>query len=115
VSVWVIDETPLVNGLVVHIRLFCKKHEKDWKDAKKLEYKKLNGVMLLRLPYKIPIGLWSNILWSDFLTLITNHFGDENSIKQALIPAIVGPCEEFLKKNPKFVSKGNIDECLKKE
>ena len=113
-SVWVIDETPLLKGLVVHIRLFCKDHEKDWKDVKKLEYKELNGVMILRLHYQIPVGLWNNILGSDFFTLITNYLGDENSIKQTLIPEIVGPCEEFLKKNPKFVPKRNIDEYLKK-
>jgi hypothetical protein len=113
VSIWIVDETRLLSGLVVYVRLFCREHEKRWKDAERLEYKQLNGVMLLKLPYQIPVGLWTNLSWNDFLTLLTNYFGDKNSVEEKLIPEIVTPCEEFLKKNPKFVLKGTIEDYLK--
>ena len=112
VSVWIVDETPLLSGLVVYVRLFCREHEKRWKDAERLEYKNLNGVMLVKLPYQIPVGLWTSVSWNDFLTL-TNYFGDQPSIEKKLIPEIVTPCKEFLKQNPKFVLKGDIDNYLK--
>ncbi|MGW8289335.1 MAG: hypothetical protein ACWGNP_03590, partial [Candidatus Bathyarchaeia archaeon] len=60
-----------------------------------------------------PVGLWTNLSWTDFLTLLTNYFGDRNSVEEKLIPEIVMPCEEFLKKNPKFVLKGTIDNYIK--
>jgi len=113
VSIWIVDESRLFRGLVVYIRLFCSEHEKRWKDAESLEYKYLNGVMLLRLPYQIPVGLWTNVSWNDFSALLTNYVGDKKSIEKKLIPEIVTPCEEFLKKNPKFVLKGTIDDYLK--
>jgi len=113
VSIWIVDETRLLSGLVVYVRLFCREHEKRWKDAERLNYKQLNGVMLVNLPYQIPVGLWTNLSWSDFLTLLTNYFGDRNSVEEKLIPEIVTPCEDFLKKNPKFVLKGTIDDYLK--
>lgn len=114
VSVWIVDETRLLSGLVVYVRLFCREHEKCWKDAERLDDKQLNGVMLVKLPYHIPVGLWTNLLWNDFLTLLTNYFGDKNSVEEKLVPEIVTPCEEFLKKNPKFVLKGIIDDYLKR-
>ena len=113
VSIWIVDETRLLSGLVVYVRLFCREHEKRWKDAERLEYKQLNGVMLVKLPYQIPVGLWTNLSWNDFLTLLTNYFGEKNYVEETLIPEIVTPCEEFLKENPKFVLKGNIDDYLK--
>jgi hypothetical protein len=113
VSVWIIDETRLFSGLVVYVRLFCSEHEKRWKDAEELDYKQLNGVMLVRLPYEIPVGLWTNVSRNDFSTLLTNYIGDKKSVEEKLIPEIVTPCEEFLKKNPKFVLKGTIDNYLK--
>ena len=103
VTMWIVDETRLLSGLVVYVRLFCREHEKRWKDAERLEYKQLNGVMLVRLPYQIPVGLWTNLSWNDFLTLLTNYFGEKNYVEETLIPEIVTPCEEFLKENPKFV------------
>lgn len=113
VTVWIVDETLLLSGLVVYVRLFCGEHEKRWKDAKPLEYKQLNGVMLVRLPYQIPVGLWTNVSWNDFSTLLKNYVGDKKSIEEKLIPEIVTPCEEFQKKNPKFVLKGAIQDYLK--
>jgi len=113
VSIWIIDESRLFRGLVVYVRLFCSEHEKRWKDAESLEYKHLNGIMLVRLPYQIPVGLWTNVSWNDFSALLTNYFGDKKSVERKLIPEIVTPCEEFLKKNPKFVLKSTIDDYLK--
>ena len=112
--IWVVDEAHLLGGLVVHVRLFCREHEKQWKNAKRLDYNQLNGVMLIALPYQQPVGLWTNISWSDFLTLLTNYYGDKKTVEEKLIPEIVNPCEEFLKKNPKFVLKGTIDDYVKK-
>ena len=68
--------------------------------------------MLVKLPYQIPVGLWTSVSWNDFLTL-TKYFGDQPSIEKKLIPEIVTPCKEFLKQNPKFVLKGDIDNYLK--
>ena len=113
VSTWIIDETRLLSGLVVYVRLFCSEHEKRWKDAKQLEYKQLNGVMLVKLPYQIPVGLWTNVSWNDFSTLLANYVGDKKTVEKKLIPEITTPCEEFLKKNQKFVLKGTIDDYLK--
>jgi len=113
VSVWIVDETHFLSGLVVYVRLFCREHEKRWKDAERLKYKQLNGVMLVKLPYQIPVELWTNLSWKDFLTFLTNYFGDKNSVGEILVPEIVTPCEEFLKKNPKFVLKGTIDDYMK--
>lgn len=31
---------------VMHVRFFCRKHEKRWKDAERLEYERQNGVLL---------------------------------------------------------------------
>ena len=83
-----------------------------WKEGQKLEYKKLNGVMLIELPYQKPAGLWINLTWTDFLALLTNYFGDKNTIEKKLIPEIINPCEEFLRNNPKFILKGSIDDYL---
>ncbi|MCW4015510.1 MAG: hypothetical protein NWF06_03995 [Candidatus Bathyarchaeota archaeon] len=113
ISTWIIDEALLLSGLVVYIRLFCSEHEKRWKDAEQLDYKLLNGIMLVRLPYQIPVGLWTNVSWKDFSNLLANYFGDRKSVEEKLIPEIVSPCEVFLKKNPKFVLKGTIEDYLK--
>lgn len=113
VSIWIVVETNLTRGLAVYIRLFCQEHEKKWKEAQKLEYYKINGVMLIELPHQKPAGLWTNLSWNDFLTLLSNYLGDKSIIKKKLIPEIVNPCEEFLNKNPKFVLKGSIEEYLK--
>ncbi len=113
VSIWIVDETNLTRGLAVYIRLFCQEHEKNWKEAQKLEYNKLNGVMLIELPYQKPAGLWTNLSWNDFVTLLSNYLGNKSIIENKLIPEIVNPCEEFLNKNPKFVLKGSIEEYLK--
>ena len=113
VCTWIVDEASLARGLAVYVRLFCREHEKRWKDAERLEYNKLNGVMLVEMPYQKPAGLWTNMSWSDFLTLLTNYFGDKNAIEEKLIPEIVNPCEEFLKKNPRFVLKGTIEDYIK--
>jgi hypothetical protein len=102
-----------LSGLVVYVRLFCREHEKRWKDAEQLEYKHLNGVMLVKLPYQIPVGLWTNLSWNDFLTFLTNYFGDKKSVEEKLVPEIMTPCEEFLQKNKKFVLKGTIDNYMK--
>lgn len=112
VKIWIVDEAKLARGLVVYVRLFCQDHEKMWKEGKKLEYKKLNGVMLIELPYQKPAGLWINLTWTDFLTLLTNYFGDKNAIEKKLIPEIINPCEEFLRNNPKFILKGSIGDYL---
>jgi hypothetical protein len=113
VTIWIVDETRLLSGLVVYVRLFCREHEKRWKDAEQLEYKQLNGVMLVKLPYQIPVGLWTNLSWNDFLTFLTNYFGDKKSVEEKLVPEIMTPCEEFLQKNKKFVLKGTIDNYMK--
>jgi len=113
VSSWIVDEACLARGLVVYVRLFCREHEKRWKAAERLEYNKLNGVLLVRMPYNKPAGLWTNMSWSDFLTLLTNYFGDKKAIEEKLMPELVNPCEEFLKKNPKFVLKGTIADYIK--
>ena len=113
VSSWIVEEACLARGLVVYGRLFCREHEKRWKDAEKLEYIKLNGVLLVRMPYNKPSGLWTNMSWSDFLTLLTNYFGDKKAIEEKLMPELVNPCEEFLKKNPKFVLKGTLLDYIK--
>ena len=112
VKIWVVDEAKLARGLAVYVRLFCQDHEKMWKEGQKLEYKKLNGVMLIELPYQKPAGLWINLTWTDFLALLTNYFGDKNTIEKKLIPEIINPCEEFLRNNPKFILKGSIDDYL---
>lgn len=112
VKIWIVDEAKLARGLAVYVRLFCQDHEKMWKEGKKLEYKKLNGVMLIELPYQKPAGLWINLTWTDFLTLLTNYFGDKNAIEKKLIPEIINPCEEFLRNNPKFILKGSIGDYL---
>jgi hypothetical protein len=113
VSIWIIDEASLTHGLAVYVRLFCREHEKKWKDAERLNYKMLNGFMLVEMPYQKPAGVWTNLSWNDFLTLLTNYFGDKKAIEEKLIPEIVNPCEEFLKNNPKFVLKGNIEDYVK--
>ena len=113
VSSWIVDEACLARGLVVYVRLFCSEHEKRWKDAERLEYNKLNGVLLVQMPYNKPSGLWTNMSWKDFLTLLTNYFGDKKAIEEKLMPELVNPCEEFLKKNPKFVLKGTIADYIK--
>jgi hypothetical protein len=110
---WIVDEACLARGLVVYVRLFCREHEKRWKDAERLEYNKLNGVMLVEMPYNKPAGLWTNMSWSDFLTLLTNYFGNKKAIEEKLMLELVNPCEEFLKKNPKFVLKGGIKDYIK--
>jgi hypothetical protein len=110
---WIVDEACLARGLVVYVRLFCREHEKRWKDAERLEYNKLNGVMLVEMPYNKPAGLWTNMSWSDFLTLLTNYFGNKKAIEEKLMLELVNPCEEFLKKNPKFVLKGAIKDYIK--
>jgi len=112
-SIWIVDETNLTRGLAVYVRLFCQEHEKKWKEAQKLVYNKVNGVMLIELPYQKPAGLWTNLSWNDFVTLLSNYLGDKKIIKKKLIPEIVNPCEEFLNKNPKFVLKGQIEDYLK--
>lgn len=113
VCTWIVDEANLARGLALYVRLFCREHEKRWKKAERLDYKKLNGVMLIEMPYQKPVGLWTNLSWNDFLTLLTNYFGDKKAIEEKLLPQIVNPCEEFLQKNPKFVLKGNIEEYVK--
>ena len=113
VKIWIVDEAKLTRGLAVYVRLFCQNHEKKWKEGQRVEYKKLNGVMLIELPYQKPAGLWINLAWNEFLTLLTNYFGDKNAIEKELIPEIINPCEEFLKNNPKFVLKSSIDDYLK--
>ena len=113
VKIWIVDEAKLARGLAVYVRLFCQDHEKKWKEGQRVEYKKLNSVMLIELPYQKPAGLWINLAWNEFLTLLTNYFGDKNAIEKELIPEIINPCEEFLKNNPKFVPKGSIDDYLK--
>jgi hypothetical protein len=113
ISSWIVDEACLARGLVVYVRLFCSEHEKRWKDAERLEYNKLNGVLLVQMPYNKPSGLWTNMSWKDFLTLLTNYFGDKKAIEEKLMPELVNPCEEFLKKNPKFVLKGTIADYIK--
>jgi len=84
-----------------------------WKEAKRLNYNMLNGVMLIELPYQKPVGLWTNFSWSDFLTLLTNYFGDRDAIEKKLLPELFYPCEEFLKQNSKFVLKGTLEDYLK--
>lgn len=113
VSSWIVDEACLARGLVVYVRLFCSEHEKRWKDAERLEYNKLNGVLLVRMPYNKPAGLWTNMSWNDFLTLLTNYFGEKKAIEEKLMPDLVNPCEEFLKKNPKFVLKGTVADYIR--
>lgn len=113
VKIWIVDEAKLTRGLAVYVRLFCQNHEKKWKEGQRVEYKKLNSVMLIELPYQKPAGLWINLAWNEFLTLLTNYFGDKNAIEKELIPEIINPCEEFLKNNPKFVLKSSIDDYLK--
>lgn len=113
VSIWIVDETNLTRGLAVYIRLFCQEHEKKWKEAQKLVYNKVNGVMLIELPYQKPAGLWTNLSWNDFVTLLSTYLGDKSIIEKKLILEIVNPCEEFLNKNPKFVFKGQIEDYLK--
>ncbi|MFA5363750.1 MAG: hypothetical protein WC325_01030 [Candidatus Bathyarchaeia archaeon] len=113
VCVWIVDEAKLARGLAVYVRLFCREHEKMWKDAKRLEYNQLNGVMLIEMPYQKPAGLWTNLAWNEFLVLLTNYFGNKNAVEKKLIPEIVNPCEEFLTKNPKFVLKGAIADYIK--
>ena len=113
VCIWIVDEANLARGLALYVRLFCREHEKRWKEAERLEYNKLNGVMLVEMPYQKPVGLWNNLSWSDFLTLLTNYFGDKKAIEEKLLPQIVNPCEEFLQKNPKFILKGSIEDYIK--
>ena len=91
ISTWIIDETLLLSGLVVYVRLFCSVHQKRWKDAEQLDYKLLNGVMLVRLPYQIPVGLWTNVWWKDFSDLLANYFRDKKSVEERLIPEIATP------------------------
>lgn len=112
VRIWIVDEANLTHGLAVYVRLFCQEHEKKWKEGQKLDYEKLNGVMLIELPYQKPAGLWINLAWKEFLALLTNYFGNKNTIEKKLIPDIINPCEEFFKNNPKFVLKGSIDKYL---
>lgn len=114
VNIWLVDEANLTRGLAVYVRLFCHEHERKWKEAKRLNYIMLNGVMLIELPYQKPVGLWTNLLWSDFLTLLTNYFGNRDAIEKKLLPELCDPCEEFLKQNPKFVLKGTLEDYLKK-
>jgi hypothetical protein len=113
VSIWLVDEANLTRGLAVYVRLFCHEHEMKWKEAKRLNYNMLNGVMLIELPYQKPVGLWTNFSWSDFLTLLTNYFGDRDAIEKKLLPELFYPCEEFLKQNSKFVLKGTLEDYLK--
>ena len=113
VSIWIVDETNLTRGLAAYIRIFCQEHEKKWKEAQKLVYNKVNGVMLIELPYQKPAGLWTNLSWNDFVTLLSTYLGDKSIIEKKLIPEIGNPCEEFLNKNPKFVFKGRIEDYLK--
>ncbi len=112
VYTWIVDEVSLPPGVVVYVRLFCREHEKRWKDAEILEYKKLNGVLLVGKPYNKPAGLWTNMSWSDFLMLLTNYFGDKKDIEEKLTPKLVNPCEEFLEKNTKYVLKGTLDDYI---
>ena len=88
VCIWIVDEANLAWGLAVYVRLFCREHEKRWKEAERLEYNKLNGVMLVEMPYQKPVGLWTSLSWSDFLILLTNYFGDKKAIEEKLLPKL---------------------------
>lgn len=113
VSIWLIDGAFLDDGhLILHARLLCEAHEDEWKRGKLLPYERLNGVLLIELPYQKPVGLWVNISWSDFVELLESHsnsVGDEVKVRLKDVSSM----DEYLTKNSQFVFKGQIEAFLK--
>ena len=60
IRLWTLEteRTKGKRGLIILAKLFCKQHEERWKRAEYVEYDKFNGVMLVGLPYYMPVGMW---------------------------------------------------------
>lgn len=77
VSIWIIEGVHVANGFIIFARLFCKEHEKKWKNSKMLSYEKINGVLLMEMPYQRPTGMRINMSWSEFMNFMKAHVSDD--------------------------------------
>ncbi len=42
-----------------------------------LRYDKINGLLLMEMPYQKPTSVWINISWSEFMNSMKAHACDE--------------------------------------
>ena len=112
VSIWIFDGGQIINGLMIFARLFCREHDEKWKNGETLDYKKFNGVMLIEMPYQKPVGMWTNMSWSNFEELVETHTKDDR-YEARFVPK--GSFEEYLTKNTHLVFKGKIEDFLEEK
>lgn len=107
VTIWIFDSVSQPNGRIglIFARLFCKEHEKRWKEGEMLNYKIINGVLILNFPYQDPVDMRINMTWREFINRFVSSEGKE-MVAQELI--------DYLTKNAHLVYKGQIKEFLER-
>lgn len=83
VSSWIVDAAHLekttkklpLERMLVFVRLLCKDHEEKWKKGDIVKYTRINGAMLLDLPYLEMVWSSLDIPWSAFMDMIVEQGG----------------------------------------
>jgi len=83
VSSWIVDAAHLqkttkklpLERMLVFVRLLCKDHEEKWKKGDTVKYVRINGAMLLNLPYLEMIWSSLDVKWSAFMDMIVEQGG----------------------------------------
>lgn len=109
VSFWIMDALGVAHGIVILARLFCREHEKRWKEHEVLNYEKFNGVMLVEKRYHEPAGIWANMPWNEFTSFIEAHT-DDDRYRTRLVET--DSFESCLTKSSDLIFIGRIDEFL---
>lgn len=116
VSIWIIEEAHVVNGFIIFARFFCKEHEKKWKNSEVLSYGKINGVLLMKMPYQKPTDVRINMSWSEFMNFMKVHASDDLYFKY--VEAHAFRQKSFvstLTKNAHLIFMGKLKQFLEEE
>lgn len=103
VRIWLLDwlyDTSRETGLIF-ARLFCGKHEKEWKKGEMMSYIMINGLLILDMHLN-PMDMLIKPTWRKF----TDKIAKDELTLQTLI--------DYLTKNAQLVYKGNVEKILKR-
>lgn len=119
VSFWIFNAMAVVFAknvppfaTLILARLFCRKHEKEWKKRKMLSYKSFNGLMLLKEPDRSPLGVWVNMVPTELLN-ITKTFISDVRAREKYRFDMEPFYSDFLTKTSDLILKGSIEEFVK--
>lgn len=103
VRIWLLDwiYDPSRETSLIFARLFCREHEKKWKEGEMMNYRRINGLLILDRHLN-PMDMLINMIWGKF----TNKIAKDELTLQTLL--------DYLTKTTRLAYKGSIDEFLER-